>query len=93
MSEKPETFSPGEWSILQSAMLRYRMRVQDRMADAGRSESDLLDLVRKTEARVNRLAEQSSRGIEATPVKPPRSDDAPHGEGGPGSFSYFSFAD
>lgn len=91
---QPETFSAGEWSILQSAMLRYRVRVQERMADAGREESDLLSLVRKAENRVNRLAEQSKEGIEAVPVKPPQApSEGRWGEGGPGSFSYFSFAD
>lgn len=93
-----ETFSPEEWSVINSALFRYRRLVEEHLADEERSDSERLALVRRTEQRVRELTGHSA-SIEATVVKPAQQRYAPPrnpgrwGQGGPGSDDYFSFAD
>ena len=99
MSEKPETFSPEEWSVIESALFRYQRRIEDQMAEENRTESPLLDLIKRTDRKVSRLRDSAHSGIiEATPVKQEAATDPTKrtgrwGQGGPGSDDFFSFAD
>lgn len=98
MSES-ETFSAEEWSVIESALFRYQRRIEDQMADEGRSQSHLLNLIKGADRKVSRLRDSAHSGsIEATPVKQKADNDPTKrtgrwGQGGPGSDDFFSFAD